>query len=70
MVPEKPPKGEFQSSGAVEEARKSVREMAKVLKDTIEAKTKVKLKVDWAIMPWLIRWAAMQLSRYKVGPGG
>ncbi|MDA8584151.1 hypothetical protein N9L68_07940 [bacterium] len=41
IVPELPPKGEHQSNGAVEEASKSVREMAKVLKDQLEFKTGV-----------------------------
>ena len=70
VITEKPAKGESQSNGAIEETGKTVREMAKVLKDAIEHKIKTKLKVEWAIMPWLIRWAAMLLSRYKVGADG
>ena len=70
VVMEKTPKGESQSNGAVEEAGKRVREMAKVLMDMIEHKTKAKIKLDSTVMQWLIRWAAMLLSRYKVGPDG
>ena len=47
-----------------------MREMAKVLKDAIETKIGKKLKLDWCILPWLIRWAAMVLSRFKVGKDG
>ena len=67
---EKAPKGESQSNGAVEEAGKSVREMAKVLKDALEVKLKSKILPDAVVLQWLIRWSAMLLSRYKVGKDG
>ena len=54
----------------MEEAGKSVREMAKVFKNVIEENIHDKLKVDAAIMTWLIRWAAMVISRYRIGVDG
>ena len=47
-----------------------MREMANVLKDTIECKTNGKMRLESPIMQWLIRWSAMLLSRYKVGKDG
>ena len=41
------PNGESQSNGAVEEAGKAIREMAKVLKDSIEDKLMAKAKIDF-----------------------
>ena len=70
VISEKPPKGESQSNGAVEEAGKRVREVAKVLKDMIEHKVTGKVKLESNVMQWLVRWAAMLLSRYQVGPDG
>ena len=62
--------GESQSNGAAEEAGKRVRETAKVLKDVIEHKVGRKFNLESNIMQWMIRWAAMLLSRYTVGPDG
>ena len=62
VITEKPAKGESQSNGVVEEAGKTVREMAKVIRDAVEYKLDRKLKVDAVITQWLIRWAAMLLS--------
>ena len=44
--------------------------MAKVFRDVIEDNTKDKLKVDTDITTWIIRWAAMVISRYRVGSDG
>ena len=44
--------------------------MANVLKDMVEHRTQAKVNIDSNFMQWLIRWAAMLLSRYKVGPDG
>ena len=57
-------------NGAIEEAGRAVRDMAKVLKDAIETNIKNKLKVEQPIMPWMIRWAAMLISRFKVDIDG
>ena len=70
VISEKPPKGESQSNGAVEEAGKRVREITKVLKDMIEQRVGRNIKLEAHIMQWMVRWAAMLLSRYKVGSDG
>ena len=44
--------------------------MVRVLKLQLEAKIKRTLAVQEPIMHWLIRWAAMTLSRFRVGPDG
>ena len=63
VVREGPAAGESQSNGLVEEAGKTVRDFVRVLKEQIEGKTDVKLKIDDVIMQWMIRWAAMMVSR-------
>ena len=55
VIVERPPKGEFQSNVAAEEAGKRVREMAKVIKDMVEYRTKAKMKLESNIMQWLVR---------------
>ena len=70
ITPEQPPTGESQSNGKVEEAGKTIRSMAKVFKDMIEDKIEEEIASDSIIMQWLVRWAAMLYSRYKVGPDG
>ena len=70
VVQEGPVVGESQPNGLVEEAGKTVREFVRVLKEQIEGKTKVKLKNDDVIIQWVIRWAAMMVSRYMVGKDG
>ena len=67
VPPEQPPKGEHASNGVVEEAGKTVRDMAKVLKLQLESKLGRTLQMKEPIMHWLIRWAAMALSRFQVG---
>ena len=70
VVPERPPVGEHQSNGAIEEAGKTTREYARVLKIQLEEKAKIKIQPSVSIVLWLIRWAAMLVSRYVVGKDG
>ena len=70
VVQEEAAVGESRSHGLVEEAEKTVREFVRVLKKQIEGKTSVKLKCDDVIIQWMIRWAAMMVSRYMVGKDG
>ena len=70
VVQEGPAVGESQSNGRVEEAGKTVREFVRVLKEQIEGKTNVMLQCDDVIIQWMIRWAAMMVSRYMVGKDG
>ena len=70
IIPESPAKGESKSNGEVEEAGKTVREFAVVLKDMMEFKAKINIEQDDVIVPWMVRWAAMLISRFKVGKDG
>ena len=74
---ESTPKGEKQSGGHVEETGKTVRERIKTFKDQMEFKAGGKIPVECPIMQWLVRWAAMVVTRFRVGtphapqrPGG
>ena len=62
IIPEAPPKGESQSNGHVEEAGKTIREFAVVMKEQLEDKADVKLDSADNIVQWMIRWAAMMVS--------
>ena len=70
VIPEGPPVGDSQANGRVEEAGKTIREYAKVYKDKIEFEIKETTPSEAVIMQWLLRWAAMVGSRYKVGADG
>ena len=70
VIPEAPAKGESPSNGLVEEAGKTSREFTRVLKDQLECKAKMELKIGENIVLWMIRWAAMMCSRYLVGKDG
>ena len=70
VAPEVPPTGESQAHGSAEEHGKRMRGFVKVYKDQIEARANVKLKPSDSILLWIIRWAAMVYSSYKVGEDG
>ena len=67
VVPEDPPRGESQSNGTVEEADKTVREFVRVLRDHVQDKAGVELGASDVIVLWMVRWAAMMVSRFLVG---
>ena len=70
ITPEQPAKGESSSNGRVEEAGRTTRSVAKVFKDMIEIKIGEEIQSDCMITLWLVRWAAMLYSRFKVGADG
>ena len=70
ITPEQPTKGESSSNGKVEEAGKTTRSLVKVFKDMIEDKTGQEIESDCVVMLWLVRWAAMLYSRFKIGTDG
>ena len=70
VVVDKPPKYESQSSGIAEEVGKTIREFVLILKDVIETKAKMKINGNMALAPWMMRWAAMNVSRFQVGTDG
>ena len=67
ITPEQPPRGEHQANGAAEEAGRTIRDHARVLKLDLQAKLKREIDIDEPIMPWLVRWAAMAVSRFLPG---
>ena len=70
VTPEQSPKGEHQANGVAEEAGRTVRDQARVLKLQMEVRIGRKVALIEPIMPWLIRWAAMSVSRFQVGKDG
>ena len=70
VIPEGPAVGESASNGTAEEAGKTVREFARVIKEHLEDKAKIKIGTQEAIVQWIVRWAAMLVSRYLVGRDG
>ena len=70
VTPEDTPPGEKECNGTVEEAGKTIRGIAKTFKEMIEEKIGAEIPVEGVIMQWLIRWAAMLHSRFKIGEDG
>ena len=44
-----------------------VREYTRVFKEQLEDRAKMTLRADALITQWMLRWAAMLVSRYLVG---
>ena len=70
VVPEDPPRGESQSNGTVEEAGKTVREFVRVLREHVQDKAEIEQGASDVIVLWIVRWAAMMVSRFLVGKDG
>lgn len=70
VVQESPPRGESQSNGTVEQAGRTVREFARVLKELMEDKAGVVFKREADVVLWMIRWAAMLCFKFLVGKDG
>ena len=67
-APEMQPRGEHQPNGAVEEAGRTARDHARVLKIHLQSRLgRREVESDEPVMPWLIRWAAMALSLFRKG---
>ena len=66
ITPEQPPKGEHVANGRVEEAGKTIRDMVRVLKLQFESNLGGSVQMSEPIMKWMVRWAAMMLSRFRV----
>ena len=67
---EKTPVGESGANGRVEEAGKRVRDHAKTFKDQLEWNTGEKMDMDGDVAQWMVRWAGMVQTRFKVGSDG
>ena len=70
VIPEQSANNESQPTGIVEEAGGTVRGFARLFKDQIEDLAGLKLEAEDAILQLLIRWAAMNPSRFLVGQDG
>ena len=70
VIPDDPAKGESQSNGVVEEARRTVREFVALLKTQLEEKAGITIEPGDVLNQWIVRWAAMLLSRFMVGSDG
>ena len=57
-------------NGYIEEAGKTVRELACTFITQVEEGVDEKLPLDCDLIPWIMRWAAMCHSRYAVGKDG
>ena len=65
VTPEQPPAGEHQANGTAEEAGRTIRDHARVLNIDLQSKIKRNIEATEPIMPWLIQWSAMAVSRFK-----
>ena len=70
VTPEQPPRGEHQANELAEVTGRHVRDQARVMKLHLQARINRKIAHDEPIMPWLLRWAAMSLSRFGKGKDG
>ena len=70
IIPESPAVNESQSNGTAEEAGKTVREFVRVLKDQIEYHTKEDIGSMDVVVLWMVRWAAMLVSRFLKSKDG
>ena len=68
--PEQPRSGEHQANGLAEVTGRHIRDQARVLKLHLQVRLKRKIAQGEPIMPWLVRWAAMLLSRFGKGKDG
>ena len=70
VTPEQPPPGEHQGNGLAEVTGRHVRDHARVLKLFLKKKINREIAQDEPIMAWLVRWAAMAMSRFQKGRDG
>ena len=70
MTPEQPPRGEHQANGLAEVTGRHVRDQARVLKLYLQNRIGREVLEDEPAMPWLLRWAAMSMSRFLKGRDG
>ena len=70
MTPEQPPRGEHQANGLAEVTGRHVRDQARVMKLYLQGRIGREVLEDEPVMPWLLRWAAMSMSRFQKGRDG
>ena len=67
VTPEQPPPGEHQGNGLAEVSGRHIRDQSRVMKLHLQHMIDRQVEEGEAIMPWLVRWAAMAMSRFKKG---
>jgi len=70
MIPNKPPKGESQSNGAVENGVKLIKGMIRVYKLALNRRLDGNIPTHHPVMAWLVEHAGEMLSKYMVGKDG
>ena len=70
VTPEQPPKGEHQANGLAEVTGRHIRDQVRVMKLQLQRKLGRQVLEDEPVMAWMIRWAAMSMSRFKKGRDG
>ena len=59
--------GQKQSSGVIEEAGKTTREMVRTLLSCVEEGIGTSVPTDSKVMSWMVRWAAMLENQANIG---
>ena len=70
VTPEQPPKGEHQANGLAEVTGRHIRDQVRVMKLQLQKKLGRQVLEDEPVMAWMIRWAAMSMSRFRKGRDG
>ncbi|MDA8582623.1 hypothetical protein N9L68_00290 [bacterium] len=70
VTPEQPPPREHQINGLAEVTGRLARDQARDVKLQLQHNIEREVLEDEPIMPWLLRWAAMSMPRFKTGKDG
>ena len=70
VTPEQPPPGEHQANGLAEATGRHVRDHVRMLKLQRQCRIARRVGDGEPIMQWLVRWAAMSMSRFQNGRDG
>ena len=62
--------GDSDSNGKIERAIRDVKGMIRTLRSALEEKTGKTIRLDAAVVPWIVRHAAYILTRCKICPDG
>ena len=62
--------GDSNSNATIEVAVQEVENMTRTLRSSLESKIESKIKLDHLLVPWLIRHAAANITRFKVRASG
>ena len=65
IVQQRPAKGESRTNGVVDEAGQVAKEFVKVLGEQIKEKAGIEIGEEDDVAQWMVRWAAMRISRQR-----